>query len=82
MELAAYDRFKGGINGTLWYYRAMLGLFERRLPECLLIGDYAAIVEEMGVVTRYRREVEPRRSGKSGFWGCGTEGSSTTGSNF
>jgi GTP pyrophosphokinase len=65
MGLAVYDRFKGGINGTLWYYRAMLGLFERRLPECLLIGDYAAAVEEIEDVTRYLRELEPSAEGEN-----------------
>jgi HD domain len=69
MGLAAFDRFKGGVNGTLWYYRAMLGLFERRLPECPLIGDYTAIVEEIEDVTRYRRELEPSAEWESSIQG-------------
>ena len=34
---AVFDRFTGGREGTLWYYRTLAAVFDRRLPD----GDTA-----------------------------------------
>jgi len=43
---AAWRIFKGGKEGTLWYYRAVLDVLSRRGLHPILVGDLKAAVEE------------------------------------
>ncbi|MCS7016567.1 MAG: HD domain-containing protein [Gemmatales bacterium] len=45
--LACFQRFRGGQEGTLWYYREMVRLFRQRLPECELTDELTRLVEEL-----------------------------------
>jgi (p)ppGpp synthase/HD superfamily hydrolase len=44
--IAVFDRFIGGLDGTLWYYRMLDGVFSRRMPGALS-RDLAATVTEL-----------------------------------
>lgn len=44
--LSVYDRFKGGRDGTLWYYQTLSAAFSRLLPGALA-ADLAEAVGEM-----------------------------------
>ncbi len=49
---AVYDRFKGGQDGTLWYYRTISQAFSRLLPGALA-ADLAEAVVEMERLSRF-----------------------------
>jgi len=40
-----WSRFNGGRDGTLWYYRALVDVFERRGPRCLGAALALAVAE-------------------------------------
>jgi hypothetical protein len=42
-----WDRFKGGHEGTLWYYKAMLGMLAERDPSCPLVPQLELVVAEL-----------------------------------
>jgi (p)ppGpp synthase/HD superfamily hydrolase len=42
----AWQIFKGGKNGTLWYYRAVYNVLDRRGVRPILLGDLKASIEE------------------------------------
>jgi (p)ppGpp synthase/HD superfamily hydrolase len=44
--LRVFDRFKGGRDGTVWYYTALAGAFENRMPS-VISRELSAIVQEM-----------------------------------
>jgi GTP pyrophosphokinase len=44
-----WDRFKGGKQGTLWYYRSLVAVFHQVLPG-LLTEEFARVVAEMEVL--------------------------------
>jgi (p)ppGpp synthase/HD superfamily hydrolase len=44
--IAALDKFKGGRDGTLWYYPALVSIFDRRGLQ-VLAGELHRIVDEM-----------------------------------
>ena len=46
---ALFDRFKGGKEGTLWYYRSLSEIFLRRLPGALSI-ELARTVREIDLL--------------------------------
>ncbi len=43
---AVWDRFKGGREGTLWYYRSLLKEFSRRKPN-RLVREFELAVREL-----------------------------------
>lgn len=43
---AVWDRFKGGREGTLWYYRELTGAFRRRFPGPL-VEELARLTDAM-----------------------------------
>lgn len=49
--LAVYDRFAGGLSGTLWYYRALADAFVAYLPGPIS-SELVEAVREMGRLTR------------------------------
>ena len=49
--LAVYDRFKGGRDGTLWYYRTLSEVFTRLMPRALA-AELAEAVQEMERLSR------------------------------
>jgi GTP pyrophosphokinase len=55
--LAVFDRFKAGLDGTIWYYEAVAAVFRRRLP-----GALAAELDE--TVARLRRLSETAKAGQ------------------
>ena len=40
-------RFTGGLDGTLWYYQSLLGVFEKRLQNPRLLAQLTRVVREM-----------------------------------
>lgn len=44
---ACFQRFRGGQEGTLWYYRELVRLFRRRLPHCELTDELTRLAEEL-----------------------------------
>ncbi len=46
---AVFDRFKGGLEGTLWYYESLLDVFRWRMPGPLT-GELAGAVEAMRIL--------------------------------
>ncbi len=52
--VAAFDKFTGGVDGTLWYYRELAGILTDRLPGPLTrelvrtVGEIERLVEEAG----------------------------------
>jgi (p)ppGpp synthase/HD superfamily hydrolase len=42
-----FSFFSGGRDGTLWYYREMVRLFRKQLPDCDLTGELTRTVEEI-----------------------------------
>lgn len=56
---AVFDRFKGGREGTLWYYEALSAVFSRRLPGALSRELATAVVE-------MRRLADAGPAGRSG----------------
>ncbi len=49
---ALFDRFKGGLEGTLWYYESLLDVFRWRMPSPLT-GELAGAVGAMRVLARH-----------------------------
>ena len=49
---AVFDRFKGGLEGTLWYYENLLEVFRRRMPGPLT-GELAGAVGAMRILARH-----------------------------
>jgi GTP pyrophosphokinase len=50
---SVFDRFKGGREGTLWYYEELLAVFSRRITECRpLIDSLTEAVRAMGDLDR------------------------------
>jgi len=43
---ATWDRFRGGREGTLWYYRALLEIFEE-INDSILVLEFSEIVSEI-----------------------------------
>ena len=54
--LAVYDRFTGGQDGTLWYYRALATAFSRLLPGALAVD----LDEAVGPMERLSRNPSSR----------------------
>ena len=52
---SVFERFRGGWDGTLWYYRALVEVFARRLPGPLT-RDLAHAVAEIEVLGRATAE--------------------------
>ncbi len=46
-----WQKFRGGKEGTLWYYRAALEVFEQLGYSLLLVEEFKCIVEELEVVS-------------------------------
>ena len=53
---ALWERFRGGRDGTLWYYRSLVAVFKERGP-ARLAGELARVVDE---VQRLAGERDPR----------------------
>ncbi|GBD36269.1 Bifunctional (p)ppGpp synthase/hydrolase SpoT [bacterium HR36] len=45
--VACFQRFRGGQDGTLWYYREMVRLLRRQLPQFDLTDELTRLVEEI-----------------------------------
>jgi (p)ppGpp synthase/HD superfamily hydrolase len=41
-----WSRFNAGRDDVLWYYRSLLGVFRRRLPDSPMVRELAAALEE------------------------------------
>ena len=55
-----WERFKGGREGTLWYYRALLEEFQRGEPN-RLIRDFELVVLELEAKAKNgKRVARPR----------------------
>lgn len=50
MGQGIWDRFKGGKQGTLWYYRSLVEVFLQVLPG-MLTEEFARVVAEMEVLS-------------------------------
>jgi len=48
-EEAVWQKFRGGKEGTLWYYRAALEVFEQLGYSMLLVEEFKRVVEELEV---------------------------------
>jgi len=48
---AVWQKFRGGKEGTLWYYRAALEVFEQLGYSMLLVEEFQRVVEELEVVS-------------------------------
>jgi len=46
---AVWQKFRGGKEGTLWYYRAALEVFEQLGYSMLLVEEFKRVVEELEV---------------------------------
>ncbi len=46
-----WQKFRGGKEGTLWYYRAALEVFQKLGYSLLLVEEFKCIVEELEVVS-------------------------------
>jgi (p)ppGpp synthase/HD superfamily hydrolase len=44
---SCFDKFKGGRDGTLWYYRALVSAFQLRGRHTVLVEELARIVKEI-----------------------------------
>jgi hypothetical protein len=47
---SVWERFKGGRDGTLWYYGAVLEVLSRRIPACPLVPQLAEVVERLNAL--------------------------------
>lgn len=44
---AVWSRFKGGKEGSIWYYETLAGIFENSELDTPLVGVYRAVVDEL-----------------------------------
>jgi (p)ppGpp synthase/HD superfamily hydrolase len=42
-----WERFRGGRDGSIWYYQAMCDLLERRLPDSVLVPELRRTVDHL-----------------------------------
>jgi (p)ppGpp synthase/HD superfamily hydrolase len=49
---ALWDRFKGGRDGTLWYYRALVNAFRKVATPKKLLDDLDRVVTELETIAR------------------------------
>ena len=42
-----WARFKGGKDGTFWYYKVLVEIFEKRGEHSMLVGELARTVAEL-----------------------------------
>jgi (p)ppGpp synthase/HD superfamily hydrolase len=50
--LKAWGRFKGGQEGSLWYYRSLLEIFKQRF-DSPMVGEFEEVVEDLHKMTNY-----------------------------
>jgi len=46
-----FDRFTGKKEGTLWYYRTLVSIFEQRLPGIVAVRELAATVAAIEAIS-------------------------------
>ncbi len=51
---ALWRRFRGGRDGTLWYYRALVDAFGRARPSPPLLGELERVVTELEILAGVR----------------------------
>ena len=62
---SVWERFKGGRDGTLWYYRALLDEFQRGKPN-RLVREFELAVQELEIITQVKSSGRPRLPRRSG----------------
>ena len=56
---AVFDRFKAGAAKQLWYYKALLGVFESRLGKHKMVEELGKAVNELGHLIEKEHQARP-----------------------